>query len=682
MFNLPPLCQAVDPDQPHLLTTATCRADATHRVVGYRLTTPDLAAGHHQLACAAHAQALAAQWTEHGVRTTRGRRPDPVIARTWPYRPAALYPTTLQPQFGDLPAYIPQPPTTPPKPAPRPRRRAQPRQQALWTAVPDAGTAPAADTHADPDGDVLVVPGFVRAVPAAADTADTAPRRRWHIQCRRTGHGDGECTDPAADGGWRTVRTVDGDDDTAAYWALDHAQHHLPYNNLVTVSELAAARAAGLSAAQAEILGAAARGELTEDLNGYYTPDAGNWHPKSYGARRVRTFIALGHLHWTPDSTGYRRTLPLTPTGRTLLTRWVHARRCELITPADADAEHHVTDQQREQHLMLRDEFPAERAAANERAKAGRPERRPVVHADGWFRPYGATTDTEQDRIVHYGPHLYRLHRPAEDQPAELFRTDGGPALATGLQWWHQIEQAVTAHAEAGGDGGRDQLGPRPAIPWGLVIPCPVTIHQVGHRWREVECTDCARWTDPEDRAPGLGEHDSEPAAHQAAIQHARHHEQVIRTEMERMHREEARAALGPHFTGELYALLAAAVDRVDGITYDGRTRYRLIPAGTPQTARRAGRPVRRELVTLLQRAGYLHYRRPGNNGPIAPTPDGRVAVEALADTALPATWPARRAPEKLPHVPDGWAEERIRQQRHEHWQRLEAERATTKSVL
>ncbi len=53
---------------------------------------------------------------------------------------------------------------------------------------------------------------------------------------------------------------------------------------------------------------------------------------------------------------------------------------------------------------------------------------------------------------------------------------------------------------------------------------------------------------------------------------------------MAKRHREEAQAALAPHFTTELYDVLAAAADRADGITYDGRSRYRTIPAGTPKT--------------------------------------------------------------------------------------------------
>ncbi|MFJ2193115.1 hypothetical protein ACIOJE_35100 [Kitasatospora sp. NPDC087861] len=683
MFTMPPLCQAVDPDQPHLLTAAPCRSDATHRVIGYRLTTPDLAAGYHQLACQPHAHALADHWTRRGVRTAPGRRPDPVIARTHPYRPGALYPTALQPAFDALPSYTPQPPPAAPRPGRPGRRTPPPRQPALWTTTavpaPEPGTPTAGPDDAD-DADLIVLPGYVRAVPAG--TRPDGVQDRWRIECRRTGHGDGDCNDPAADGGWRAVRTVSGDHDTALDWALDHAEHHLPRNNLVTVAELAAARTAAFSAAQADVLQAALRGELHEDLNGYYTPDAGNWTPRSFLARRVRTLLALGHLAWTPDTTGYRRTLPLTPTGRTLWTAWVHARRCELITHADTDTEHGVTDLQRDQYLMLKEEFPAERAAANQRAQQPPPERPPTVRADGhWYRPYAATTDTEQERAVHYGPHRYRLRRAAEDQPMTLFRFDGGPALATGLPSWHQVEQAVTAHAQDGGERGRDELGPRPAIPWGLVVSCPVTIHQVGYRWRDVECADCERWGHLMGRGPGLGEHDTEPAAVHAATAHARHHEQQIRAAMEKAHREEAARALAPHFTAELYNLLAAAADRADGITYDGRTRYRTIPAGTPASSRRNGRPVRRELVTLLQRAGYLHYRRPGNHGPVTLTPDGRTAHQALADATLPATWPTRQAPEKLPYVPEGWAQARIRQQQREHWQRIEAEHAQRRTA-
>ncbi|MFD8705865.1 hypothetical protein ACFV1W_25220 [Kitasatospora sp. NPDC059648] len=674
MFNLPPLCAAVDPDQPHLLTAARCTADATHRVIGYRLTTPDLAAGHHALACQPHAQALADHWTRRGVRTAPGRRPDPVIARTHPYRPGALYPTTLQPTFDALPSYQPVPAAPAPPPPPRRRRTPPPRQPALWTTT--AVTAPEPGTPTDgEDADLIVLPDYVRAVPAGIRSDGV--QDRWRIECRRTGHGDGDCHSPTADGGWLTVHTLTSDHDTAIDSAFNHAQQHLPANNMVTVAQLAAARTAAFSTAQADILNAALRGELHEDLNGYYTPDAGNWQPRAFLARRVRTLLALGHLAWTPDSTGYRRTLPLTPTGHTLWTAWVHARRCELITPADEDAEHGVTDLQRDQYLMLRDEFPAEREAANQRAKQPRPEPPPTVRADGhWYRPYAATTDTEQERAVHYGPHHYRLHRAAEDQPMTLFRADGGPALATGLQSWHQAEQAVTAHAQAGGEHGRDELGPRPAIPWGLVIDCPVTLHQVGYRWRDVECADCNRFAHLIEPAPGLGEHDTEPAAIHAATAHARHHETEIRTAMAKAHREDAARALAPHFTAELYNLLAAAAERADGITYDGRTRYRTIPAGTPANSKRTGRPVRRELVTLLQRAGYLHYRRPRNHGPVTLTPDGRTAHQALADTTLPATWTTRRPPEKLPIVPDGWAAARIREQQREHWRRIEAERA------
>ncbi len=60
----------------------------------------------------------------------------------------------------------------------------------------------------------------------------------------------------------------------------------------------------------------------------------------------------------------------------------------------------------------------------------------------------------------------------------------------------------------------------------------------------------------------------------------------------------------------------------------------------------------------------------------MTPTPDGRLAVQALAGTALPRTWPTRRPPEKLPLVPEGWAQARIRQQQDERWQRIEAEHA------
>ncbi|MFE7194475.1 hypothetical protein [Kitasatospora sp. NPDC057541] len=659
---IPPTCQAPVP----------CHADATLRVVGYRLATRDLKAGHHALACDAHAQQLADRWTEHGAPASGGRT-DPVIARTYPYGRASLYPSTLQLEF-QLDTR-PSPPRAPAPPAAKaPRRRTRPAQQpALWTAAVQARHLEPA-TDPDDQDDILVVPAFVRAVPALATG------QRWHIQCRRTGHGDGDCADPDDTDGWRTVRTVSSDAATADYWALDHAEHHLPRNNLLTTAELAAAERAGFSRAQADILNTAYRGELWEDLNGYHTPDAGNWKPRAYDARRVRTLIARGLLHWTPDSDDYRRRLPLTDTGRTLWAAWVHARRCELLQHADTDTEAGVTDVQRDQYLMLRDEFPAERAAANERAKADPPPRPPLARATGhWYRPYGAPDNsTEQARGIEYDGHHYVARRPAEDQPIALYRADGGPALATGLQWWHQVEEAATAHGQAGGEEGRAALGPRPVITWGLRGDSPVTLHQVGHRWRDVECSNCARLTDPEWHAPGLGEHETEPAAVLAAVQHARHHEREIRAAMAKRQREDAVTTLAPVFSAELYAVLAAAAnpERADGITYDGRTRYRIIPAGTPRNARRSGRPVRRELVLLLQRAGYLYHRAPGNRGPLAPTPDGRLAVEALADTALPAGWPTRKAPEKLPMIPEGWAERRVREQQDEHWRRIEAEHA------
>ncbi|MFE2917478.1 hypothetical protein [Kitasatospora indigofera] len=665
MLNLPPMCQATTQDPAEagrlLATAQPCRADATHRVVGHALTTATLAAAHHELACAEHARQLAEQWNDRGVRAGGKRRP--VIAKVHPYTPGGLYPTELQPALDGLPAYTPRQRSAAAPAGPKRRRTPPVRQAPLWTIAAQTAAATGAPLPAPTAGPDPVLPAFFRILTPRPATQDL-----WTIECSQHS--------PA----WHTVRTVDGDQADAEDWAMHHALEHVQRSDLVTPFELDQALAADFSDAQAEIMGRASRGELEEDLNGFFVADGGNWKPKAFDARRVRTLMARGYLAWQADTAGYRRHIPLSTAGRAVWSMWCRARRCRLIDPPAEDTEAGVTDVRRSQYVMLREEFPAEREAANRRAKkepapGGGPLPLAVRTAVDWYHPVDAEHVLVRVRLVEYGDHRYAVRRAGEGEPMTLTRADGGPVLADGLRWWGEVERAVTEHAQAGGEGGRDALGPRPAIPWGLLIPCPVTIHQVGYRWRDVECSDCTKYASASDgQGPGLGEHDSEPAAVTAAVFHARRHEKEIREAMEQMLREDAVKALTPVFTRELYAILAAAGARADGLVFDGRRRYRLIPADAPATTERKGRAVRRDLVELLQHAGYL-YARTGP-GSVRPTPDGTLTVQAFAGVDLPGTWPMGKAPERLPVVPEGWTERRRRELQTARWEKLKAERA------
>ncbi|MFE3505937.1 hypothetical protein [Kitasatospora sp. NPDC059160] len=645
MLTLPPLCQATTQDPAEagrlLFTDRPCRADATHRVVGYSLGAADLAATHHELACAAHADQLAEQWTDKGVLTT-GKRRQKVLARVHPYRPGSLYPTTLQPMLEGLPFYVPQHrPAAPAAVKPAAKRTPPPRQAPLWSAavqVTAAAATPAAAVFAEPPA--LVLPPWLRA------KSQNVANDRWAVECSRH------------TGDWLHIRMVDGERIDAEDWAHYHALDHVQEHQLVTAAELELAEAAALSRGQAEVLGWAERGELTEDLRGFYVADGGNWQPKTFGVRRVRTLLARGYLAWPQETTNYRRYVPLSAAGRAMWSAWTRARRLGLVDYADTDTDTGVTDRARRQFVLLAEEFPEARAALGRDVDAEQPARPPTVDtAVDWHHPADAGHVLVRERLVEYDGHRYTVRRAREGEPMTLTRADGGPVLADGLRWWSEVEQAVTEHAQAGGRGGVDELGPCPVIPWGLSrLTCPVTLHPVGPRWLRVACCDCDR-LDIEDRLAGLGEHDHQAGAVHAAVHHAQAHEKRLRGYMEAHRREAAAKDLAPHFAVELWAVLAAAHVRADGLTWDGR-RYRMIPADTPTGTASKGRLVRRELVELLQRGAYLYARK--DAGPIRPTPDGVLAVEALTGVELPPTWPkGRKAPEDLPLLPGGWAHER-----------------------